>query len=342
MNSLKEKFFLNPTRHLVNLLVPFASIFSHYEPPTSNQLSNCTILHHGHTPTLDFYWTGRFSNNNYVDTQKNNPSRYLLSKGRNLVIVRHIPRQWLTFIKRNQKAWPAITYFFDDDILGILDDPTLPPAYALRTFFKFRLNLGLLKNICSHVLVSTPALAKKYGLQHSCVLDPEYVSSNTDRAGTTVFYHGTESHRREIIWLRRVVEMVQTKSRDCIFELSGPAWVRDLYSDIPRVRVIHPMNWKSFFEYTSAVKFDIGLSPVLDTPYNRFRSHVKLLDITRTGAAGIYSKVPQFEMFVKHGYNGLLLDNDPRLWAREILDMSARPDLRKQLFNNALNSVKKP
>lgn len=298
------------------------------------------LLHFGPNPTLDYYWLGRFPHMTCMDTQKLRPEDNPLPSGSNLVIIRHISRPWQSYLRKNAASFASITYFLDDDIPAILDDSHLPPAYALKTWLRYQRMLPALRRICTHVLVSTPALARKYSLPQECVLEPVYLPAPGPKADPVlVFYHGTEAHAREIRWLRQVVDMVQAQSRHCLFEISGPKWVRDEFHGLPGVRVIHPMDWKGFFEYTSRVILHIGLAPMLDSAFNHHRSSVKFFDITRSGAVGIYSRVPQFQGQIQDGHNGLLLENKPELWAQAILHLAGRPELREQMRRNALKSI---
>lgn len=323
-----------------------ASILSRHNPglpagtPPGPLAGNAVLLHYGHTPSLDYYWKGRFPDMPGVDTLKTRPGTKKFSADSQLVIVRHISREWIKYLSSNLSNYPGVIYFLDDDIPGILEDECLPPMYALKTFLRYKKIFSGLQRICSHVLVSTPALASKYGLPQECILEPVYLPAREEKnTPVLVFYHGTSAHIQEIKWLRKVLECISKRSRECMFEICGPRWVRDYYQNFSGVRVIHPMDWRGFFEYTSRLKGHIGLAPVLESRFNSMRSHVKYYDITRSGAAGIYSRVPQFERVIRHGYNGLLVDNDPRAWAEAILHLARHPELREQIHGNALKDA---
>src|SRR5690606_25827202 len=70
----------------------------------------------------------------------------------------------------------------------------------------------------------------------------------------------------------------------------------------------------------------IAIAPLLDTPYNRGKSSVKLFDIAALGAVGIYTKSPPYEDVIEHSVNGLLLDNDPLLWRKALKWMIDHPN----------------
>ncbi len=54
------------------------------------------------------------------------------------------------------------------------------------------------------------------------------------------------------------------------------------------------------------IHWDIGLCPLLDTPFNQCKSDIKHLDYGAARIAGIYSRVPSYESTVRHLETGYL------------------------------------
>ena len=116
------------------------------------------------------------------------------------------------------------------------------------------------------------------------------------------------------------------------FEIMGTDRVRHLYRGIPRVRVVHPMPWRDYLAYSGTVKYQVGLAPCFDTEFNRARSHSKLFDITRLGAAGIYSNVTPYREKVVHGQTGYLCANEPDKWVAALTQLLNDNDLRSSIY----------
>lgn len=307
--------------------------------------SKTVFLHFGDTPTLHYYWKNRYPSALFLDTSKAIPDLGLLSNASSILIVRHISGKWLRALVKLGLNVPVIL-FLDDDLPGILDDPHIPFRYAAKTAYRFGMSRTGLQNLDASVLVATPALAEKFGLPPSAVVPPRSIP--VDAAGRqaqspsrtiTVFYHGTASHRREIRWLREVMEPVLNNCPEVVFEVFGTSAVKKIFSGLERVRVVHPMSWQEFFAYSSSVSYDIGLAPLLDSAFNAYRGHVKFYDISRTGAVGVYSESPVFRRVVNHGENGLLLPNRTGEWVSTICDLVGNTARRQELQKGARASV---
>jgi glycosyltransferase involved in cell wall biosynthesis len=197
-----------------------------------------------------------------------------------------------------------------------------------------------LRKLRAGVFVSTAALAKKYGLPETAVLGPlplqcgprEALESEPSDGTVTVFYHGTASHRREIVWLRDMMGAVLERYPQVEFEIFGGEDVQLLYAGLERVRVVYPLNWQSFLNYSSSVRYDIGLAPLLESPFNDCRSHVKYYDISRTGAVGVYSDVPAFRSVINHDENGLLVPNSQQAWVDVVCALVEDKGKRQRLM----------
>ena len=167
-----------------------------------------------------------------------------------------------------------------------------------------------------------PELARRYADSCPELCEPYDVPAPVKMQGSeaelpaqaSYCYHGTRAHRREIEWLLPVVREVQAACPEARFEIFGDWRVRRLYRDIPRVSVRAPMTWPEYLAYSSTVRHQLGLAPCLDTPFNRARSHVKLFDITRFGAAGIYSDAEPYARRIRNGETGWLCPNRQQDW----------------------------
>jgi hypothetical protein len=188
----------------------------------------------------------------------------------------------------------------------------------------------------SDVAVSTEELAERYQESKPEVWEPRYDDSIEVPKETCVyFYHANIVHYREMKWLVPVVRRVQKAVPEAWFEIVGDGSVARLFKGIPRVRVIYPMSWPDYQEYLASVRYQVGLAPLLDTPYNRARSHTKLYQITRAGAAGVYSDLIPYAAKIINGQTGVLCENHRYLWIRSIVALLRDPIRRKVIHDNA-------
>jgi len=273
----------------------------------------------------------------YVDTTLELPESFALPDEAYVVIVRHASRAWLRVLQRHRGQLAGVALLLDDDIPGALGCPDLPLRYAVKTAYRYLRTRRLFASLCDAVWVSTPFLQDKYRAVAPRLLEPLYLGApfHAKSHAVTYFYHGTSSHRREVAFLVEVVRRVQSRLEHAHFEIIGGAGIRRLFRGIPRVRVQHPMTWPDFLAYTSSVHHAVGLAPLLDTHFNQARSHNKLYDITRCGAAGIYSDVPVYRSNV-HAGCGVICPNDADVWADEICRLLSDAEVRQAIFKNAL------
>jgi len=312
---------------------------------SANPDDRTVFLHYGDTPTLDYYWKVRFPNALFIDTSRAFVDVAAFDEASMVILIRHVGRDWLRLLKKKSNILPPTILFLDDDIPGILTDHYLPLKYALKTAVRYGTSLDVFNEINAEVRVATPGLAERYGLPKQSIVPPLPLlpyfpeSTRNSRGPATVFYHGTASHMREIRWLRDVAEGVVGRLPDVVFEVFGNRKVSRLYQGVKGVRVVSPMPWNSFFEYTSFVNYDIGLAPLLKSPFNQCRSHVKYFDITRTGGVGIYSDDSVFRPTIQNGVNGVLVENTKQHWIDAICLLAQDAELRCQLFDNAAAKV---
>ena len=150
-----------------------------------------------------------------------------------------------------------------------------------------------------------------------------------------IAYLGTSSHTLELRWLKNLFEKIQLQRNDCLIEIYVSKKWRKYFRSIPRMKMVYPMNWETFYMDTLIGKVDIVLNPVIGSNFNKYRSPTKFFDTTRLGAVGVYSNIEPFADFINNNHDGILLDNDIELWNKKINYLLENLDLRNQLLFNA-------
>ncbi|USE36337.1 hypothetical protein [Endozoicomonas sp. SCSIO W0465] len=235
-----------------------------------------------------------------------------------VILSRDVPIEWLQRIMAIAARLSGVVWFMDDDIPGAVQDKTLPPAYRKRLSGWYNKAYPLLRTLCDKVWVSTPYLAQKYGLPESAVLSPVEPECPVPSPLIRCFYHGSSSHTQEWGFVREVVKLVQARNPHTWFELIGDHGLYRQFRGIPRISILHPMPWPDYLAMTSSRTMDIGLAPLMVTPFNLARSHTKFLDITRQKAVGIYSERFSHAQAIEEAGAGIALPDDPELWVTGI------------------------
>lgn len=276
----------------------------------------------------------------FVDIGKVDPAAFDIQPGTFVVIVRYATRAWLRRLANARSRLTGVVYFMDDDLPAGLRNPDLPFRYRYKILRLFWVQRPALSAVCSEIRVSTRHLAEKYDLDARCVVEPLPLLSGSYAPSTvTYFYEATASHRAELRWLRDVVAAVQRQTSDLTFVTVGGAEIHRLFADIPRTLCLHPVPWPTYLQSFPHLRHDIGLAPVLQSEFNQGRSHTKFFDITRLGAAGIYSNCPPYVDFVRPGIDGLLADNRIEAWSTAIIDLACSAQRRGDVLARARERV---
>ena len=338
---------------LARLAFGAPTLFAPVQRPSVAQPDGITVFANGVAPTVAYYFRSRFEGQgaSFIDTSQALPSDFsegelhALLRGRQIIIARNISPPWLKLLALHKAKAVSIAYFMDDDLPGAALDPHLLWAYARRRTSAFRKIRPLLAKICDTVLVSTPALAARYPEAKARVLPPLPLpdddftaldmTSHWNASFYTIFYHGAATHARELAFVADVARIVQTERADTIFEVFGKRESLMPFVKIPRVRKLHPMLWEDYLHHTRAAPMHIGLAPLMETSFNACRAAVKIYDITRCRAVGLYSDKPPFSTEIDNNCSGVLLPDNPQAWAEEILKLLHNPSGAWQMAINA-------
>lgn len=243
---------------------------------------------------------------------------------RQVVISRYFCHKWLKELQQYREAGGRIVYFMDDDLMDPCALERLPKTYAKKLYKNAARHRSTLQSLCNEFWVSTNYLGEKYRAWNPRVISPRPSAKDLESSvPISICYHGTASHIDEIQWLHRVVSAIQQGQGKFLFEIFGDLSINRLYRELPGTVVLHPMSWANYLAYTSSVRRDIGLAPILDNPFNAGRGPTKFFDFVRMGAVGIYSNVEPYKSFIRNGVDGILLPNSPELWENTIRSISA-------------------
>ncbi|MEW5838756.1 MAG: glycosyltransferase family 1 protein [Pseudomonadota bacterium] len=317
-SGLAKDFFASPRAH------------PGFSPGTC---SGVLVAHWGESPSLDYYFrqpqVAGLPVLGFVDAARGES----LPRARTdlcVVVLRYVSAPLLRELERHVDAGGRVVFFMDDDLPRNLMDSSLPWAYRSLLWERFGRHLAALETLCAELWVSTPTLAERYVHAPVRVIPPGSGRCDTPLDSPLVyFYHGSPStHRREIEWLRAVVEQTQSQSDRLVFMAIGDRQVRRLFADLPRVLLLHAMPWLTYRDVLPSLPHHVGLAPLLATDFNATRSVTRFYDFVRLDAVGLYSAVEPYQGFVRHDEDGWLLPNEPHLWSEKIIELSQNPGHR--------------
>jgi glycosyltransferase involved in cell wall biosynthesis len=89
--------------------------------------------------------------------------------------------------------------------------------------------------------------------------------------------------------------------------------------------------------FTGHVRWDIAISPLQATPFNRYKSDIKYLDYCAIGAAGVFTRSTAYIDSVQDRATGMLVDNQPDLWYQVLEELIEDTSLRETIAREGTN-----
>ena len=298
------------------------------------------VLSEGATASTDYFLFPYLNSLGYratvLDTRVAPLESLNVSGYRMVVISRYLPRKWLGVLEELRRQGIKIVYFMDDDLFDLRALQGLPWRYTWKIVSRALVHRRRLQRLCSDVWVSTPYLAEKYAGLQPVLLQPMLSLKTLETPKSIhesihVCYHGTASHQQEIEWLLPIVKAVQERTDHIHFELFGTQAVHKIFRTLPRVSILHPMSWPNYLSFTSVQKRNLALAPLLPGAFNAGRGPVKFYDYARMGAVGLYSDEPPYRGFINDGVDGVLLENDPGVWADALTELAGNHVKRERM-----------
>lgn len=229
-------------------------------------------------------------------------------------------------------------YDMDDDILCV--DPSNRGPYSVF----HPLEAGTRQNVLAAdiVTVSSPGLLERYRAMRGsvtmlpiCIPDdmPDWPVLAEDRpftvgwAGSLHKVQDWPGLAEDLVRLKRIMPSVR-------FRTYGGNYTRGLLGDaLEHFPYVHDTNkfWRS-------LKFDVGLAPLVDTPFNAGKCHTKLIEYGARHIPTVASNIGQYGEWIEHSVNGFLVD-DHRDWVPRIMAL-ADPRVREKMAAAAHESAR--
>ncbi|MEZ2220985.1 hypothetical protein [Rhizobium sp. RCC_161_2] len=275
------------------------------------------------------------------------------SEGLFVIICRYIKEPQLRWLEDRRRSLAGVAYFVDDDIPAVVagDEATWPYKFTL---FNLAVRpLPRVNRLLTHLWTSTETLADTLSDAHQkiAILAPmpatlEGRSSEIAGEASTslkMVYHGTGVHRREHEFLMPIVKTAMDKHSNLHFEVFAEGslarqWGRQEIEQ-RRMTISPPLPWASYLARTTDHGADIALAPLLIGKTNDSRSDTKRIDISRMGAAAIFSRCPTFSRCAVAGE--LHIGNTAEEWLMAIDQLVGDRDRRLIARNATVKSIEK-
>ena len=245
-----------------------------------------------------------------------------------VVFQRQLTPRMMRAAELAKRAGCTVVYDLDDNLWEVPDCTQINTAWikSPETLATLEQWLGMVD--C--VTVSTDALAQvveaRVPKARTCVL-PNYVDlevwARPRRTGNGMVlgWMASPAHVVDTGLIESALE--QWLEDGCKVELAGQ-WTPEVWPwlkgrDPEKVKVLGWLDEAALAEAVAG--WAVGLAPMRDTPFNRCRSGVKVLQYWAAGCAVVASDMPEYRALIDNEVNGLLVSDDPEDWHAALLDM---------------------
>lgn len=263
-----------------------------------------------------------------------------------LILQRSINRDWRNMVEMLLPDNRPMIVYECDDLITDLDAEN--PAHAEFAPHDSKMVQCLLS--CDGVITSTETLGKALKRRIQSPTPPfEAVRNYLDysqrnwvyaeskphylQGRTVIGWAGAESHYEDDRPIRTALTEVLRERRDCCFAMcSHPNLQKAWRGAMPGIRDEQWINLppREFQDYPSLLSsFDIGIAPIRDTPFNRCKSDLKLMEYGTWSIPVIASDLPPYRGFIRETGGGLLCGNRDE-WKQAILQYLDDPGLRRE------------
>ena len=101
-----------------------------------------------------------------------------------------------------------------------------------------------------------------------------------------------------------------------------------------------PGDYAEFAAYFNQQQFDIYVTPLKDSLFNRCKSSIKVIEYSALGIPGVSSDLEPYANVITPGVTGFLADTTEQ-WKQHLNTLIEQPDLRLQIATQAQESIRK-
>lgn len=262
-----------------------------------------------------------------------------------VIVSRYCPGAWVKALIENRGRRFQLIYLVDDDIPAAAATGALPLTYRLRMARVARREFAAFLRGADRVVVTSRFLAGKYPADNVDLLEPANIwplrslDHFQDPERIVISFHATAIHQGDLAAVAPALRKVHDARANVWLEIMTDGKVPLYLRRLPRCRVRPDLPWPQYREVVQSSQSHIGLAPLMDSPYNRGKSHIKLFDITAMGAAGVYSNRSPYAGVIRHGVNGVLVEDRAEAWADTLIDLVDNPGRAKRMAEAAQELV---
>lgn len=244
----------------------------------------------------------------------------LLGEGVSVIISRYLTAPWIEAVSRNRTRLRDIFYIMDDDVTLAQNDVRMPGGYRKRMIGVAHSEFQTLLHLSTRFLVTSQFLLDRFKSNKTDLITPPYIRPAPsldhldDLSEIRIEYHGTQVHRVDLDAIASALVWIHDNYPNVKIRTYMGKFAPDRFRACKRIEIVPDIPWEDYKAAVAASPAHIALAPMLESPYNKGKSFVKVMDIARLGAVGLYTRRPPYSDVITHGVDGFLLENDASIW----------------------------
>jgi hypothetical protein len=126
---------------------------------------------------------------------------------------------------------------------------------------------------------------------------------------------GNDTHREDLALIREPLQAVKASGIAVeLYVIGGQPQPEDWYQD-----VVVPEQARNYPQFVGwfrqiASQMDLGISPLVDSEFNRSKSGLKFLEYAAAGLSGLFSDVEPYRPLINQSGYGGLVENTTDAW----------------------------
>ncbi|MFH1673051.1 MAG: tetratricopeptide repeat protein [Pseudomonadota bacterium] len=262
------------------------------------------------------------------------------------ILVLHLigEQDMLPIVAERKRRGLATVYEISDNFLAF------PPWVTIKRWFDDPLNLATtfqLIRLSDAIQGVSEILLDQFSFLHECrmVFENQIMElgsvQKTSKEEVTIGWAGSLGHTEDIKWMAPVIQDICQRHSNVKFAFMGNRrQYEQVFGSVANNRFIYrePGDLPDYYDFLDGL--DIGLGPLIDTPYNVCRSDVKFIEYASRGVVPVVANVGPYKKHARHGENAFLFEEPESLrnvLATLITDESLRQSVKARAYDYVKN-----
>ena len=164
--------------------------------------------------------------------------------------------------------------------------------------------------------------------------------SQLKKSRITIGYVGTPTHGEDLALVKDAIRRLEQRfpGQLDIQVIGGFGSGEKTFGNV--IALPRANDYPSFVRWLrKTARWDIGIVPLADSSFNKFKSYLKYVELSALGMAVLCSDGPEYTKVVENGRNGLLVSNTTQAWIDALASLVANSVERQRLATNGYQDV---